>query len=255
MQPKVSAIISCFKSDRYIETFLRTMEYQTYDNFELVIHTNETSQLEKDCINHAKQFIDIVHIEDDNVIPLYAAWNKCIEHASGDLICINNADDLRTNDSIASMVESLNDNVDFCYGNFFISNNFGNLYGRLVDETGRENELTTAMILGPFFMFRKSVIEKCGAFDEQFKSGGDLDFAMRLARNFDGIHTNKVLGVYLDEGTGLSTGSELQPLERTVIELRYGLNILEPEYIEKAKNYDLQNITVKNSKTPVKDLV
>jgi hypothetical protein len=124
-----------------------------------------------------------------------------------------------------------------------------------VDETGRENELTTAMILGPFFMFRKSVIEKCGAFDEQFKSGGDLDFAMRLARNFDGIHTNKVLGVYLDEGTGLSTGSELQPLERTVIELRYGLNILEPEYIEKAKNYDLQNITVKNSKTPVKDLV
>lgn len=255
MSKKVSVIISCFKSDRYIESFLRTMENQTYDNFELVIHTNETSQLERDCINSAKQFVDIVHIEDDEVIPLYAAWNKCIEHATGELICINNADDLRTNDSIATMVECFEDDVSFCYGNFVVSTNYGNTYGRLVDETGREDELTTGMLLGPFFMFRKSVIEKCGAFDEQFKTGGDYDFAMRLARNFKGVHTNKILGVYLDEGNGLSTGSELQPLERTAIELRYGLNILQPEYVEKTKNYDLQNITVKNIKTPVKDLV
>ena len=93
-----------------------------------------------------------------------------------------------------------------------------------------------------FFMFKKSVIEKCGTFDEQFKSGGDMDFAMRLGRKCKGVHTNKVLGVYLDEGTGLSTGSELQPLERTVIERRYGLNILEPRFVEKSLSYDIENI-------------
>tara|TARA_Y100000114_G_scaffold36710_1_gene32226 strand:+ start:20550 stop:21314 length:765 start_codon:yes stop_codon:yes gene_type:complete len=252
---KVSAIISCYKSDRYIETFLRTMEYQTYDNFELVIHTNETSQLERDCINRAKQFVDIVHIEDEQVIPLYAAWNKCIQHSDGELICINNADDLRASDSIENMVACFNDEVEFCYGNYIVSTNFGDTHGRLVDETGRENELTTGMILGPFFMFKKSVLDKCGMFDEQFKSGGDMDFAMRLGRKCKGVHTPSLLGAYLDEGTGLSTGSELQPLERTVIERRYGLNILEPRFVEKSMEYDIANVSYNGSTTPIEEFI
>ena len=33
-----------------------------------------------------------------------------------------------------------------------------------------------------------------------------------------------------------------QPLERTVIELRYGLNVLEPSYMDDAKKYDIRHI-------------
>ena len=39
---------------------------------------------------------------------------------------------------------------------------FGGTEGQYVDETGREDELTTGMILGPYFMFRKSILEKSG---------------------------------------------------------------------------------------------
>ncbi len=252
---KVSAIISCYKSDRFIETFLNVFRHHTYENLELVIHTNETTPLEKESIDEAKQFIDIVHIEDDPVIPLYAAWNKCINNSTGDLICINNVDDLRTHDSISKMVDCFIDDVDFCYGNYVISSRFGDTSGRLRDETGRENELTTGMILGPFFMFRKSVIDRCGMFDEQFKTGGDMDFAMRLGRNCKGVHTNSILGVYLDEGKGLSTGSELQPLERTVIERRYGLNILEPRFVEKSMEYDIANVLYNGFSMPIEEFV
>ena len=90
---KVSAIISCYKSDRYIKTFLESIKYQDYENFELVIHTNETTDYERDCINQAKDHINIVHIEDEKVISLYAAWNKSEDHSSGDMICNNNPDD------------------------------------------------------------------------------------------------------------------------------------------------------------------
>jgi len=34
------------------------------------------------------------------------------------------------------------------------------------------------MILGPFFMFRKSIIEKSGVFDEQLIQGADYDLIM-----------------------------------------------------------------------------
>ena len=38
------------------------------------------------------------------------------------------------------------------------------------------------MLLGPFFMFRKSLLSKIGKFDEQFFTGNDYDLAMRLVR-------------------------------------------------------------------------
>ena len=38
------------------------------------------------------------------------------------------------------------------------------------------------MLLGPFFMFRKSLLSKTGKFDEQFFTGNDYDLAMRLLR-------------------------------------------------------------------------
>ena len=80
------------------------------------------------------------------------------------------------------------------------------------------------MILGPFFMFKKSVCNKIGFFDEQLKSSLDFDFAIRLAYHFSGKHLNKNLGYYLNEGKGLSTTkNSLQEIETNVIYLRYGL--------------------------------
>ena len=71
--------------------------------------------------------------------------NRCIEFASGDYLCIWNVDDLRTPDSIEVMAKTLDDNpdIEFVYGNYTIVPNFGNTEGEYVDETGRENELTT----------------------------------------------------------------------------------------------------------------
>ena len=104
------------------------------------------------------------------------------------------------------------------------------------------------MILGPFFMFRRSVLDRCGMFDEQFKSGGDFDFAMRLARCGNGLCLSDMLGYYLNEGTGLSTNinDDVQAIERTVIELRYGLDVLEPQFIKQARKYDIEHLQYGN---------
>ena len=156
------------------------------------------------------------------------------------------------------MARTLDENPDvgFVYGNFEIVNQFETFNGRLVDETGKEEYLTKGMILGPFFMFRKSCIETSGVFDEQLVSGADFDLALRLAYNHKGLHIPEVLGYYLDEGLGASTRpNSKQALERTVIELRYGLNVLEPHLIPEAKKYDTENIIVNQEKTPAKDYV
>ena len=82
----------------------------------------------------------------------------------------------------------------------------------------------------------KSILEKIGCFDEQLLSGADFDFAMKLARSGNGKHIDFNLGFYLNDRSGLSTNeNSLQEIERTVVELRFGLNPLNKSLIEKAK--------------------
>lgn len=251
---KVSTITPCYNMARYMEGFLVNLSEQTHEDLEVVLDHNNPTDEEVAMVQSYNEIHDnIFHIQVEGVDPIGVSMNRCIENASGDYLCIWNVDDLRTPDSIEIMATTLDENpdVDFVYGNFIVVPTFGGKQGQLVDETGKEEWLTKGMILGPFFMFRKSAIEKAGVFDEQLVSGADFDLALRLAFNGKGLHIPKILGYYLNEGMGASTRpNSKQPLERTVIELRYGLNVLEPHLISRAMEYDVENIIVDNVKTP-----
>tara|TARA_B100000575_G_scaffold119811_1_gene95376 strand:- start:1113 stop:1478 length:366 start_codon:yes stop_codon:yes gene_type:complete len=100
-------------------------------------------------------------------------------------------------------------------------------------------------------MFRKSFLKTTGVFDEQFSCCNDYDLAMRFARCGKGMHIPNILGYYLNEGLGQSTKfNSVQPLERTVIELRYDLKILEPNLVPRTKDYDIDNIIIDDIKIP-----
>ena len=168
---KVSTISACYKSGKYLKGFLDNVKSQTHKDLEIVLDHNEPTDEEIMLVeDYNKTHDNIFHIQVEGVDPLGISWNRCIEFASGDYLCIWNVDDLRTPDSIEVMAKTLDENpdVDFVYGNYHIVSEFGLTQGQTVDETGREDELTTGMILGPFFMFRKSFLKMTGVFDEQF---------------------------------------------------------------------------------------
>ena len=256
---KVSTITPCYNMAKYMRGFLENLSTQTHKDLEIVLDHNEPSDEEINLVEDYNKVNDnILHIQVEGVDPIGISMNRCIEFASGDYLCIWNVDDLRTSDSIEVMAKALDDNpdVDFVYGNYHIVPNFGGTQGQYVDETGREAELTTGMILGPYFMFRKSILKKSGVFDEQLVQGADYDLALRLAFNGKGLHLPVNLGYYLNEGLGQSTKpNSKQPLERTVIELRYNIKVLEPNLVPQTRAYDVQNIIVDEKKIPVANLI
>ena len=252
---KVSTITPCYNMSKYMKGFLTNLSQQTHKDLEVVIDHNDPSEIEVKLIEaHNEIYDNIFHIQVDGVDPIGISMNRCIENATGDYLCIWNVDDLRTPDSIEVMANALDENpdIDFVYGNYYIVPNFGGTQGQYVDEAGREEELTTGMILGPYFMFRKSILEKSGVFDEQLVQGADYDLALRLAFNGKGMHLPLNLGYYLNEGLGQSTKPDSkQPVERTVIELRYNIKVLEPNLIPYTKTYDIENIIVDDKKISV----
>ena len=252
---KVSTITPCYNMSKYMKGFLDNLSTQTHKDLEIVLDHNDPSDEEVKMVEEYNEMHDnILHIKVEGVDPIGTSMNRCIEYATGDYLCIWNVDDLRTPDSIEVMAKALDENpdVDFVYGNYIIVPKFGSTEGQYVDETGREDELTTGMILGPYFMFRKSLLEKSGVFDEQLVQGADYDLALRLAFNAKGLHLPINLGYYLNEGLGQSTKpNSKQPIERTVIELRYNIRVLEPHLVPYTRSYDVGNIIVDEEKIPV----
>ena len=256
---KVSTITPCYNMSKYMKGFLDNLSTQTHKDLEIILDHNDPTDEEITLVEeYNKEHDNIFHIVVEGVDPIGISMNRCIEFATGDYLCIWNVDDLRTPDSIEIMAKVLDENpdVDLVYGNYVIVSNFGETNGQFVDVEPHIHELKEGMILGPFFMFRKSLIEKSGVFDEQLIQGPDYDLALRLVRNGKAHFMPDNLGYYLNEGLGMSTKPDSkQPIERTVIELRYNVRVLDPQLVPYTREYDVDNIIVDEEKIPVKNFI
>jgi GT2 family glycosyltransferase len=258
---KVSTITPSYKSEKYLKGFLKNVKQQTHNNLEIILDHKEPTENE---INIVKKFNsknnNIKHLISDKVYPIGPSMNKCIENSTGEYLCIWNVDDLRTPNSIEVMAKALDEkkDVDIVIGKYIIVNKFKSKKGNIIDESKRSHsEFLRGMLLGPFFMFRKSLLSKIGKFDEQFFSGSDYDLAMRLVRAGNYFCLDETIGYYLNEGKGLSTKPDsLQPIERTAVELRYNLPVIDKSLIDIAsKSYDLENLYYDSKKVPINQII
>lgn len=248
---------------RYLPGFLEWLPRQTFfDKLEVVLDHNEPSDEEIGLVRKFQEKYPgrIKHIIVKKVDPIGVSMNRCIREASGDFVTIWNVDDLRTPHSIEVQARMLLENteVEIAYGNFRTVRSFMSTEGELVDcSRFPQSELTRSMIIGPFFMFRKSLCSKAGFFDEQLKSGADFDLAIRLALHGKAKMVEEELGYYLNEGLGASTRpNSLQPIERTVIELRYGIyDKIDYFYLPQALKYSIYQLLQDNQWVPIENPV
>ena len=267
MKVKISTITPCYKGEKYLPLFLQKLPQQTiFDQIEVVLDHNEPTS---DEIQLVKEFQKkypgrLKHIIVDKVDPIGKSMNRCIKESSGKYVAIWNIDDLRTPWSLEAQARVLDENQEagVSHGTFIVVPQFGLNEGKFMDHlefgTSPSRELTRSMVLGPFFMWRKSLCKIAGYFDEQLVSGADFDLAVRLAIHSKVEMTSKILGYYLDEGEGASTRPDSkQILERTVIELRYGiLDKIEKRMINEAKNkYNIPIIYWGENTTHVAEII
>jgi len=246
---KVSVIVSCFNGSKYLSAFLENCAEQTIkDQTEIVLVHNEPSKEEIKIVKNFQErhqnLINYIIVPKES---LAISTNRAIKLARGEYLCIWNVDDLRTSNSLELMVKTIDENQDtvFTYGDYIIVREWKSAEGYLVIAPKFEKKrFIENMHLGPFYMWRKSLCNFIRYWDEQFRSGADFDYAVRLAIESTGEKTEGLLGYYLDEGLGLSTKrATLQPIERTFIELRYGIyHKLDFWYYTRARKYKLQQV-------------
>lgn len=261
--PRVSTLTSCYRSEKYLPTFLDKLPEQTaFDRLELVIDLNEPTTTELELVRKfQKRYPEhIRYTVQEKVVPYSASWNNCVRNSTGDYLAIWNLDDLRTERSIELQAKYLDEHPDIgvVYGNNTVVPKFGETNGTLKEWTKLPmREASRRFLLGPFYMFRKSLIEEAGYFDEQFRSSADLDHAIRLSfhTKFAGINDN--LGYYLMANEGLSTNPNSRiDLDNFVISLRYGIyDKLWFHYLPLTTMYDYYEVVNGKERFPVSSYV
>ena len=219
--PKVSLITSVFKAEEYIEQLMEDVTRQTI--FEshcewIILNANkEGDDMEENLIlEYQKKYPNNIiykRLEEDPGI--YDTWNMGIKMATGDFVTNVNCDDRRPPWAYETQAKLLvsNPDVDLVYNDSYVTHEPNIMWEDVKPDTQRYNyeqfsqeAMLRANLPHNNPMWRRSVHEKHGYFNQYYKSAGDWDLWLRCA--FGGSKFKKcpdVLGVYYFNPTGMST--------------------------------------------------
>lgn len=200
-QPKVSVIITTYNRDEYILETVNSILSQDYEDFELIIVDDGSTDDTRDKIKL---------IEDSRMKYFYkrnggqnSARNFGLHVALGEYVSFIDSDDLWHQEKLSSHVAILDERKDISvvYSGTALINEYSstigkkqilNYSGMVLDKMLMKNFLYN----GSNAVFRKSCIEKTGYFDESIKRMTDWEFYLRLALYFKFHCVNKYLLLY-----------------------------------------------------------
>lgn len=219
---KVSIITVVRNGVRTIERTIKSVLNQTYHNIEYIIIDGASDDGTQRVIEKYADHIAYYVSEPDNGI--YDAMNKGLFKVTGDVIGILNSDDWYELNAVEIVVNAFAPGVSVVAGQGMITN--ANTVRRSVQHDIAD--IWYGMpIMHPATFVRKTVYERYGVFDTQYRIAADYDFFLRLFVNKVEFCILDDVIVYFSEG-GISTrefietAKESNTIRRRYIHLREG---------------------------------
>ena len=188
----VTAIVSAYYAEKYLKRRLDNLLYQDPRPEIIVVCQNGSTE---EAI--AKTY-DVMLIPTKDIPTIYSAWNMAIKASNCDYVTNANSDDYIYTGSYAEMAKILTDNQDIAlvYGDNNVWNGVENRYH--ARKEGDYKFLKTCCFVGPMPMWRKSLHDQYGYFNEELHVCGDYEFWLRIAsRGEKFLHLHKSVGMYL----------------------------------------------------------
>jgi GT2 family glycosyltransferase len=216
-QPRVSIITSVYDGDQWMKRFLENIVQQSiFDQCELLlINANSPGNEEEIIREYMSRYQNIRYIELEYDPGVYGVWNLGARMAHGDLLTNANLDDLRNPECLAMHVAymDVHPEIFLIYSEFYLSYDAkggwenSHIEYRIAQEEFSKYNIRRCLP-GPQPMWRKSVHQKVGYFDETYLYSGDWEFWNRIARADVGVaKAPGISGIYYYNPDGLSTNT------------------------------------------------
>jgi len=229
----VSALVSTYNSERFFRGCLEDLEHQTIaDRLEIIVVNSGSQQNEEAIVKEFQQKYDnIVYIKTEQREGIYAAWNRAVKAARAKFITNANTDDQHREDALEIMARTLRGNPDVAlvYGDQICTDTpNGTFASHHATEMAKRPDYSRARLLfgccvGSQPMWRKSLHDELGYFDESLDCAADWDFWIRISRKYRFLRIPEFLGLYYYNKQGIEHGREIHSLyERYIVGRRYG---------------------------------
>jgi len=188
---KISIVVAVYNGAETLQRCLDSIANQTYPNIELIMMDAGSIDGTVNIIKANESIISYWESKPDRGI--YHAWNKALDHVSGEWVCFLGSDDeFAYADAISDMVNlSQEKDCNFISGKMEIIHCEGNiLKGEPWDIHAMRKWQNIAH---PGALHHSELFEQFGCFDEQYKISGDYDFLLRASENIRGCFLDKVV--------------------------------------------------------------
>jgi len=249
----VTAIVSTYNAERFIAGCLEDLENQTIaDRLEIIVVNSGSQQNEEAIVREYQQkYSNIVYIKTEQREGIYAAWNRAVIAAQGTYLTNANTDDRHRKDALEIMAKTLQENPDVAlvYGDqIFTDTPNGTFDNHHATETAGRPDFSRERLLfgccvGSQPMWRKSIHDEFGTFDESLDSAGDWDFWLRISNKYNFKHIPDFLGLYYYNKNGIEHGRKIHSLyERYIVGRRHGNPYISVIPLYKSKDNPLVSV-------------
>lgn len=223
--PLVSAIVSTYRAERFLAGCLETLLAQSIiDRLEIIVIDSASPEGEGAVVaRYQERHPGIVYIRTEERESLYQAWNRGVRLARGTYLTNTNTDDRLRPDALERLVHALEDHPEsaLAYGDVVVSHvpnrpfDWNLRDGWIVRPDYTPTIMARGCHMGPQPLWRRSVHDEVGLFDESLLSAADYDFWCRIALRHPLVHVQELLGAYYDNPDGICNANQELSAEET----------------------------------------
>lgn len=201
----VTTIMPVYNGECYISQALISVLLQTYTNQEILVindaSTDSTRYILDDfCMRDNR----IKVIDNPQRLRVVKSLNICLKHAKGDLIARIDADDIWMPEKLELQVKMFKEDMDLYLlgtAKYIIDEsgslvNQNNYFPYFSDTDIKRNIHRANLFTHSSVMFRRSMVEKFGFYDEDFLNSEDYEYWLRVANKVKVGILNKPLVKY-----------------------------------------------------------
>ncbi|MEP5613297.1 MAG: glycosyltransferase [Cyclobacteriaceae bacterium] len=205
-RPLVSVVCLSHNHNEFVEESIRSVLDQNYENVELIVVDDASTDGTKDKIEGLLRGRSIKFISLTENIGNCKAFNIGFQQSSGEYIIDLAADDILLPNRIANGLKAFDSDlvgVNFCdtylidrdgkvLGTHFKRDEKGILRVEIKDGDVYQTLISKFFVSAPTMMMRRQVLEDLGGYDENL-SYEDFDFWIRSSRSWHYRFTNEIL--------------------------------------------------------------
>ena len=208
---KISIITVCFNSEQTINDTLKSVHEQSNVDVEHILVDGASKDATLDIIQRYASVSKLISEPDKGI---YDAMNKGIKAATGDIVGTLNADDFYADSDVLQQVEKVfqDDSIDACYADLvYVKEDDTQHTARYWQSEDYYDGLfkTGWMPAHPTFFVRRSVYEKHGLFDLNYKIAADFELLFRFIEK-NGIKTKYIPTILVKMRLGGTTNKSFK---------------------------------------------